>query len=261
MGASAEPGRSTASRLLAVLGAFDQEHPVMNLTRLSTEAGLPIATAYRLANELMGWGAIERNEDGSYQVGVKLWELGSLAPRQRDLRLLARPIMEGLHEATGQTVQLAVLDGKQALCLEKISGSRSATNVTEVARRLPLHATGVGKVILAFSDPELLARLARGGLKPSTNRTIVMPGMLDQNLSRIRRERVGYCREEMTLGTSSVAAPITDGAGKFIASLGVLTKSTTDLSRLAPAVRTAALSISRRLASTVIESARSAYRN
>jgi DNA-binding IclR family transcriptional regulator len=247
MAASSEPGRSTASRLFAVLFAFDRAHPTMTLTALASATGLPIATTYRLVRELVTAGALERNEDSSYQIGLRLWRQGALAPRQRDLRTIARPVMESLHEATRETVQLAVLESARVLCVEKVSGSRSATNITEVAGGLPLHASGVGKVILGFADPDALPDVGGRRLRRFTVHTNVDPEVLDQEVRRTRAEFVAYCREELTLGTCSVASPVFDAEGVFVAALGVLTGSRASLNRLAPAVRSSAMLISKRL--------------
>ncbi|MDQ3733293.1 MAG: IclR family transcriptional regulator [Actinomycetota bacterium] len=218
----------------------------MTLTQLSHASGLPIATTYRLACELVKSGAIERNDDGQFQIGLRLWELGSLAPRQRDLCRVARPMMENLHEATLETVQLAVLENHRALCVEKISGSQSVSNVTEVARGLPLHATSVGKIILAFSEAGL-DELAGRRLRRYTPHTVINTGKIAEELARIRREYVAFVRDEFTVGTASAASPIFDGRGEFVAALGVLTSSPPSRRGLGPAVRIAALSISQRL--------------
>jgi DNA-binding IclR family transcriptional regulator len=246
MATSSEPGRSTANRLFALLYVFEHGPATMTLTELSEAASIPIATTYRIVQELLAAGALERNADGTYQVGMRLWELGSRAPRQRSLRQVARPLLESLHEATSETVQLVVLDGHRAVCVEKISGSRSAINVTEIAGRLPLHATGVGKVILAFT-PEERARIATRPLRRFTPHTIVDQTVLDAELLRMQQDYVAYCHEEMTIGTASVAAPVFDSGGQFVAAIGVLTGSPAALQRLAPAVRTAALTVSQRL--------------
>lgn len=230
--------------MFAVLGAFQKQRGALTLSRIAELSGLPVTTAHRITHELVAVGAVERNADGRFQIGLKLWEIGSLAPRQRDLRRAARPLLESLHEATGLTVQLAVLERRRALCIEKISGTRSATNVTEVAGGLPLHATGVGKVIIAFS-PEIGAGRALR-LPRFTPTTIIEPAELAIELRSIRENYIAYCREEMTLGTASVAAPVFDGDENFVAAIGVLT-TPVDLSRLSWVVRTTALDISRRL--------------
>jgi DNA-binding IclR family transcriptional regulator len=247
MGASAEPGRSSASRLLAVLGAFDRRRPAMNLTQLAAVSGVSLATTHRIAKELTQWGALERNPDGTFQIGLKLWEVGSLAPRQRELRRVAQPSLNNLYEATREIVQLAVLEEGYALVVEKVSGSRAVPNVTEVAGRLPLHATGVGKVFLAFGPDELQARMRAGQLRRYTERTVTSPAVITAAIRKAQREYVTYCRDEMTIGTSSVAAPIFDNGGNLAGALGLLLDSRAPLTGLAPAVLTAAVAISRRM--------------
>lgn len=247
MGVSAEPGRSSASRLLAVLGAFDCRRPVMNLTRLAAVSGLSLATTYRLAKELTHWGALERNADGTFQIGLKLWEVGSLAPRQRELRQVARPILDNLHEATRQIVQLAVAEDGYALVVEKMSGSRPVRNVTEVAGRLPLHATGVGKILLSFGPAELMEQTQAAAPERFTEKTVTNPVAIANAARKARREFVAYCRDEMTVGTSSVAAPVFDRDGGLAGAVGALVPSRAPLARLAPAVLTACGTISRRM--------------
>lgn len=249
MGGNAiEPGRSTASRLLALLAAFTPSEPVLTLSALARASGLPVATAHRLVAELVDWGALERRSDGLYQVGLRLWEVGSLAPVHRDLRSVVLPFMEDLYEATHENVQLAVRDGLHALFLEKISGRASVDTLTEVGGRLPLHATAVGKVLLAYAEPDLLHEVLAGGLARRTPHTITAPGLLAETLRQVRRTQLAYSREEMTLGACSVAAPIFGPDGRPAAALAIVARSHTNLDMLARAVRTAALGASRTLA-------------
>lgn len=152
-GNTSVPGATVGSRLLAVLDCFDVDHRELTLTEIAQRADLPLSTARRLITELTEWGGLERLSSGGYRIGVRLWQVGSLAPQARNLREAALPHMHDLFEATRENVQLAVLDGLEALCLEKITGTKSVPTVTHVGGRLPLHTTGVGKVLLAFSPP------------------------------------------------------------------------------------------------------------
>ncbi|MBW8792404.1 MAG: IclR family transcriptional regulator [Streptomyces sp.] len=243
-----EPGRSSTSRVFAILHACRRSATPLTLTELARRSGIPAATAYRLTRELMAEGALERNEDGSLQIGIGLWELGSAAPRQRDLRHAARPVMQSLAGHTRTVVQLAVAGHHEAVCVEKIIGSRAIVNVAEVAGGLPLHATGVGKVILAYSDaPDVRAVLRAVSLHRYTARTIAGPGRLAAEVAGVRVSQVGYSRGELTIGTTSVAAPVFDAEGRFVAALGLLAPEAEQVDRLAPEVRRAADAISRRL--------------
>lgn len=239
-------GRSVSSKLLAVLDCFDIAHPALTLTEVAARSGLPLSTARRLIAELVEWGGLQRLPDRRYRVGLRLWRLGSLAPQQRLLSEAAVPIMQDLCEATQENVQLAVLDDGEALCIEKISAPRAVPTATQVGGRLPLHATGVGKVLLAFSPVDLVRSTVERGLSPLTRNTITQPGRLTSALALVREQGVAFSLEEMTLGAVSVAAPVRDGAGRLSAAIGIVTRSHARLDHLAPAVRTAALSISRR---------------
>ncbi|MBZ3900354.1 IclR family transcriptional regulator [Streptomyces griseiscabiei] len=244
-GNTSEPGRSVSSRLLAVLGAFDISRPTLSLTEVAALTGLPLSTSRRLLKELADWGALERLPDQRYRVGLRLWRLGSLAPQQRNLRDAALPFMQDLCEATQENVQLVVLDGLEALCIERISAAGAVSTKTVVGGRLPLHATGVGKVLLALSPPEVLQATLHNGLPRITRFTVTEPGRLARSLQDVRRARLAFSQEEMTLGAVSVAAPVLGRDDRVLAALGIVTRSRARLERLAPAVRAAALGVSR----------------
>ncbi|MEU0878046.1 IclR family transcriptional regulator [Lentzea sp. NPDC005914] len=246
-GNTREAGRTTADRLLSMLAAFSSARPQLTLSELAEASNLPVATAHRLAGELVTWGALERLPDGRFQIGLRLWNVGALAPRHRDLRAVAMPYMEDLYEATHENVQLAVRDGTNALYLDKLSGNQSVGTLTEVGGHLPLHATGVGKIILAFSEPELLTQVASEGLRACTPHTITLPGVLARTLHQVRRDKLAYSLEEMTVGAASVAAPIFGPDGGLRASLALVVRSSTNVKALAAAVRTAALGVTRAL--------------
>jgi DNA-binding IclR family transcriptional regulator len=247
-GNTREAGRTTASRVLALFAAFSSVDPVLGLSELAKASGLPVTTTHRLAGELVEWGALERRADGRYQIGLRLWHTGALAPAHRDLRSIALPFMGDLYEATHENVQIAVRDGSHVLCLDKISGRHSVDNVTRVAGWLPAHSTGVGKIILAFSGADLFADVLAAGLTRYTPHTITLPGVLAETLRQVRENHIAFSLEEMTIGAASVAAPIFGATGELVASLALVVRSTTNVRALTAAVRTAALGVTRQLA-------------
>ena len=246
-GGNAVAGQTVTSKVFAILGAFSPSESRLTLTHISRRSHLPMATVHRLTGELVRWGALEREADGTFRVGVRLWELGSLAPVRTGLRELAIPFMEDLYEATHENVQLAVLDGLDALFIEKISGRDSVPIVTRIGGRLPLHATGVGKVLLAFAPSEVLDGLFARGLERLTDRTIVDPDQLRRGLADVRRLGFAYTRDEMTMGSISVGAPVYGPQDTVVAAISIVGSKATDVNRLAPVVRTAARGLSRRL--------------
>jgi len=96
--------------------------------------------------ELSAWGGLERGADGRYRIGLRLWEVGALAPRGLGLREAAMPFLEDLYEVTKQNVQLAVLDGTEVVYLERLSGRPKGFGGLSGAAATPMHATGVGLV-------------------------------------------------------------------------------------------------------------------
>lgn len=241
------PGPSVTSRALAVLGAFDDAHPRLTLTEIAERAELPLSTAHRLIAELADWGALDRDAHGAYTIGPRLWQLGTLAQVHRELREVAVPPMQDLYEATHENVHLAILSGSSALYVERIYGRDSVALVSRPGRKLPLHATGVGKVLLAFADQSVIER-ALADLTTQTRYTITEPGRMMRELAAIRRH--GYARtvEEMTLGTCSIAVPVHDSQGTVTAALGLVTRTVRrDLVRFVPALNVAASAITRQI--------------
>jgi DNA-binding IclR family transcriptional regulator len=242
------PGRSVTSKVTSLLGAFSPTRPELTLNELARITGLPLSTTYRLVCELVDWGGLERVDGGGYRIGLRLWEIGSLAPRHTSLRDIAMPFMQDLYAATQENVQLAVLDGTEALYIDKITGRQSVSAKTRTGGRLPLHATAVGKIFLAYGPPGLLEKVLADGLKRYTPHTIIAPGHLQRGLEEVRRTGIAYTREEMSVGTVSVASPLLDADNHAVAAISITVRSSrTDVQRLAPAVRTAALCASRQL--------------
>lgn len=246
-GNGAVRGASVTSRALALFSAFDEDHRSLTLTSLAARAGLPVPTAFRLVHELVEWGGLERLDSGRYVIGRRMWDVGLLAPVPAGLRQLASPFLHDLYGATLATVHLAERDGVQVLYLDRLSGHASVPVVSRIGGRLPLHATGVGKVLLAFA-PLDVQRAVLADLTRITPYTITQPGRLRQELNRVRGEGFAQTNEEMSLGACSLAVPIQGPWGDVVAALGIVVGSLKrDRPKLVTALRVAASGISRSL--------------
>ena len=240
------PGPSVTSRALSLLAAFDAQHRGLTLSELAGLAGMPVPTAHRLAGELTAWGALERMPSGRYVVGRRLWDLGRLAPVQSGLVETASPYLHDLYGATRATVHLAVRDDLEVLYLDRVRGLASVPVVSTIGSRLPLHATGVGKVLLAHAPPEVRRR-ALTQLVRVTAHTVTSVSVLQDQLDRVLSEGLATTSEEMSVGASSLAAPVVRD-GQVVAALGVVVASLRrDRVRLEAALRVAALGIGRAL--------------
>lgn len=218
----------------------------MTLAALTRACGLPRSTTHRMAEELTALGWLAKTRRG-YQLGMQLFEFGELVPLQRNLSTVALPHMEDLRTATHSTVHLAILDGTEVVYLQVLESKTAPPMGSRRGGRLPAHATGVGKAILAFSPSEAVQRVLDTGLPRVTPRTISTPGAFKKEMASIRESGVAYDREENSPGVLCAAAPIFGPDGGVLASLSVSGFSRSQAPRMAPAVQTAALALNRDL--------------
>ena len=140
-------------------------------------------------------------------VGRRLWRVGLLAPAETGLREVATPFLNDLHAATRATLHLAVRDRHEVLYLERLSGRTSVPVVSTVGTRLPMHSTGVGKVLLAHA-PDDVVDVVMANLTRVTPYSVTQPRRLREQLAAVRRDGWATTVEEMTLGACSVAVPV-----------------------------------------------------
>lgn len=246
MAGGSTPGASLVARTLAVLATFDETRPALTLGEIADRSGLAPATALRIVRELVAGDALVRS-GRVYRVGRRMWTLGLLAPLETGLREVASPYLQDLHAATRATVHLAIREDDRVLYLDRLAGQASVPVVSRVGSRLPLYATGVGKVLLAHAPAELVESVM-GALEPCTAFTITAPGILRRELSRARADGYATTREEMSLGACSVAVPVRRGA-EVVAAVGVVVPDfRRDLGRLVAGLTMAARGIGRGIA-------------
>jgi DNA-binding IclR family transcriptional regulator len=240
---------SVIGRASALLGAYDSRHLAIGVSELARRSGLAKTTTARLAAELAEHGFLERTEGADYKLGSRIFELGSLASRQRQLREVALPYMADLRQVSKQTVHLAVLVGTEVMYVEIVRSRDAPRMPSEVGGRLPAHAAGVGKAMLAFSPDPVVEAVLAGGLPAVGPRTITAPGLLLRELRRIRELGIAYESEESGPGIGCAASPIIGPDGQVVAAMSISGwNGKLDLRRVGPAVKTAALALSRDLA-------------
>ncbi|WP_285115589.1 IclR family transcriptional regulator [Leifsonia sp. fls2-241-R2A-40a] len=224
MAGGAADERGVASRVFAIADAFEGGDG-LTLSEVARRARLPLSTTHRLLAEWVEWGGLVRGEDGRYRVGIKLWKLGVRQPTARRLREVALPYLEDLLEATGEHVHLAVRDGLGAVYLERLSGPGAVPVISDVGSVLPLHATGVGLVLLAYSPPETLEAVLAAKPRKFLPNTLTGERELRERLASIRAVGLSVSVEEMTRGAFSVAAPIRDAGGDVIAAVSIIARA------------------------------------
>ncbi|SFQ58630.1 DNA-binding transcriptional regulator, IclR family [Amycolatopsis arida] len=240
-------GPSVVARVTALLTAFRPGDDALGVSELARRTGLPKSSVHRLAGGLVEHGLLER-DGGALRLGLKLFEIGQLATRQRGIVDAARPYLADLREATRNTVHLAVLEGTEVVYLDVLRGPDAPRLPSRIGGRFPAHATAVGKAILAHSPAAMVDAVVAAGLPRISRRTITAPGLLRRQLEKVRAEGIAYEREESGVGVVCAASPLLDPGGRAVAAISIsgwTSRMRTD--RVAPAVRTAALALSRGL--------------
>lgn len=216
--------RSVAEKLFAIADAF-QGGRELTLADVSAATGLPRSTAHRLLAEWLRWGGLTRDERGVYRVGLRLWRLGVRESSSRRLQAAARPYLVDLLEATGEHVHLAVLDGLGAIYLERLSAGNAVATISDVGTELPLHATGVGNVLLAFAPDELLRQVLEAHPEKFLSNTLTTERSLRKRLAEVRATDLVTTVEELTPGAFSVAAPVRDRRGAVVAAVSIIART------------------------------------
>jgi DNA-binding IclR family transcriptional regulator len=245
----AETGAPTAllERAMEILGCFGPMHSALSLTEIANITLLPVSTCHRIAGTLVSGGFLIRGSDRKYRVGTRLWTIAQHAPLSDRLRESSLPTLARLYEETGENVTLAVLDRGQALYVDRLLGERSVPTISRAGGHLPLHTTGVGKVLLAHQPDEMIARYVARDLVKPTPFSMTDPQQLQRELMDVRANGYAVTRQEMTAGSGSVAVPV-KSQGRVVAAVGVIVHlARLDVNRLVGTLNLASASISREL--------------
>jgi len=243
---------SSVANAIRLTKAFSEKDSEMGISALATRLGLAKSTVHRLATTLVEYDILEQNrESGKYRLGLALFELGTLVRRKMDAASGAQEQIHALADATGETVQLAILDHLSVLYI-RIRESRQAVRMSSSpGSRAPAHCTSVGKVLLAHQPHEVVRQVIESGLRRYTEHTITAPDALIEELAAIRSRGYAIDDEEIEVGLRCVAAPIRDHTGQVTAAISVaapvqrMTKK--NLQTTVPSVVAAADATSRRL--------------
>lgn len=205
----------SVDRALALVDIIAESEDGLSLAQISTSIGLPKSTVFGLLSTLRDYNYIQQSpEDGRYQLGIKLFELGTQVARTWDIRDAARPVLRRLINEFGETVHLGAEDNGEVLYLEKMSPESIVNIVSEVGIRLPMHCSALGKVLLANkSKSELKRIIGMRGLPAFTHKTITTQTKLEKELAQIREQGYAIDDGEIMENLRCVAAPIRDSYG------------------------------------------------
>lgn len=201
---------AVVDRIAAIVNFVAEQPSAVSVSEVARRTGLPKSTTSRIVRSLIPHGLLEFEDEGLV-LGLRFFELGEQASRPRTLRRLTYAHMEGLRRVTGHTVHLAVLDSRHVVYIEILRSRTTPALPSRIGGRVPAHATGVGKALLAFSPPEATEQLIEGGLERLGPRTITDPDALRAALWKVRASGIAVEQEESGRGTVCVAAPILVG--------------------------------------------------
>ncbi|MFI9309755.1 IclR family transcriptional regulator [Streptomyces triculaminicus] len=260
MPSSAEPRTAASSggvqsleRAFDLLERMADAGGEVGLSELSASSGLPLPTIHRLMRTLVACGYVRQQPNRRYALGPRLIRLGESSARL--LGTWARPHLARLVEETGETANMALLDGDEVVYVAQVPSRHSVRMFTEVGRRVLPHTTGVGKALLAQSaDDEVRALLARTGMPAATEKTITTPDGFLAELARVRESGFAMDDNEQEIGVRCLAVPVPDSPTSAAISIsgpaGRVTEAATE--RIVPLLQVVAAELSKSLAATAV---------
>lgn len=213
----------SVERAIIIIETLAKSRQEMSLTELSNEVGWPKSTVHGLVSTLRDYHYVDQSSiTGKYKLGIHLFELGNIVGRSWDISSIAKPHMQKMSQILGETVQLGTKSNGEVLYLDKIDSNQMLRIVSEIGGRLPMHCSGLGKVLLAYSSNlEIQKIIAQKGIHPRTLKTIVTKEELEKELQRIRKAGYAVDDQEIMDGLRCVAAPIFDGNNKVLYAISV----------------------------------------
>jgi IclR family acetate operon transcriptional repressor len=245
-------GTQAISRAFALLNVFRDEGGDLGVVQLAERLGLTLSTTHRIARALVAEGYLAQEEGRErYRLGPQALLLGQAAQKALGIEV-ARPIMQRLADSTQESVNLGLLDGDHAIVIQRVESPQPLRFSMEVGTRIELHATSMGKSLLAFNNElrEYVDSLD-DSLVQLTNNTHATRRTLVQDLERIRQRGWSTDDEESMLGVRCVAAPVLDAHGQARAAVAIqapaIRMPDSRFDELGPEVRRAADELANRL--------------
>jgi IclR family acetate operon transcriptional repressor len=211
------------TRALAILDTLAETTDGMTLSDVAQVVGLAPSTAHRLLTTLESRRFVRfLASDALWQVGVQSFVVGQAFRRSRDVIALARPQMRQLMEATGETANLYIVEGGEAVCMAQVESRQMMRAIARPGGRVKLHCSGAGKAMLAHLPADEVAKILQAhGLPRTTERTLDTPQRLRADLEKVRALGYAIDDEEHAVGLRCVASAVLDEEGQPLAALSV----------------------------------------
>ena len=215
----------SVERALKILDLFDEFEPELKITEISDKMELNKSTVHSLLKTLEKHKYIDQNpENGKYKLGLKLIERGNCVVSTIDIRQVARTYLLDLAKRTGQTVHLGILNGKEGVYIDKIEGESSIIRFSKIGKGFPLHATAIGKVLLAFQEPkETNLLLSDYNFTEQTEYSITIQDEFLAQIEKVHQQGYAIDNQENELGVRCIAAPLLNFENKVLAGISIST--------------------------------------
>jgi IclR family transcriptional regulator, KDG regulon repressor len=221
---SSPRGSKTVRTLSRLLSLFSTERDAIGIREASQLLQLPPANIHRLFSSMEEVGFLEKTVDRRYRIGERLFEIGALFPHNYPLRKIARPHAEDLAQRFGVSVLLAIPSQRTphlAVTIDHLQNWQSHFSVQRLSLNVPIHCSGVGKIIFAFSDPPKQEEIFKQiPLTRYTYSTIASAKILRAELKKIKKEGFAVDRCEFYENLFGVAAPLLQN-GKIVGAIGL----------------------------------------
>ncbi|MDQ0163112.1 DNA-binding IclR family transcriptional regulator [Bacillus alveayuensis] len=214
---------SSIKNALRILKSFTMDEPEKKISDLSSSLGINKSTVSRTMKTLASEGFVYKDpETKKYRLGLSILSLSGVLFSNMDVYRESQPVLNKLVENIGETAHISVLDDLEVVYLQKVECHHPVRFLTHIGRRNPPYCTSSGKVLLAFSEEEIINNVVAKGLTAFTKNTITNPEKLRSHLAKIKEDGYAFSLEELSEGVNSIAAPIYDYTGKVIAALSVV---------------------------------------
>jgi IclR family transcriptional regulator, KDG regulon repressor len=215
----------SVERALKILDLFDEHTSELKITEISEKMGLHKSTVHSLLKTLQEHSYINQNpEDGKYRLGLKLAERGNVVISHMDITKTAKNYLLDLSAKTKQTVHLGILDGREGVYIDKVEGEQSIIRYSRIGRRLPLHSTAIGKVLLAYQSPNKMELFLKNyHYQHQTANTIIDETVFREELEKVKEQGYALDDQENEQGVRCAAVPIFNRKGHVLAALSIST--------------------------------------
>ena len=215
MPASSANTSATALKALRVLEAIAASSGPISVSEVAEQVDVDKSTAYRMLITLIDAGYVVRDEiSRRYRLSYKVVSLSRNLLAENEVSRLIRQTLSQISSATKETLHFSVLDGNEAVLVQRVKGTQLVTVDFQLGDRAPLHCTSIGKVLLAFQDIRTIEQIIAAGLPKLASNTIIEPGVLREELQRIRSQGYAIDDREFSDNMRCIAVPVFEGGGR-----------------------------------------------